>query len=203
MNTSQESKFEIRTNESFNPYSFKNTVEITKENMENSVELLSSNRMSDQKLKGKNSVNNLDNNQPRKKPIDITPEIMINEEIFDFIKCHLKDREIEFYAFPKIFQNLGINNIPQNLTVDKFTVFLHKTVQNFINNEDFISHTVNTFGNFLNKEGYNIKKNEEICKVEDHNNSVEKTNTFLKKRNKDILNCPHVDRKHYAKVYYS
>jgi hypothetical protein len=201
MNTSQESKFDIKTNDSFTPYILKNKVEITKENVENSIELLSSNGMSDQKSKS-NLWCNVDYNQLKKLPIEIAPEIVINEEIFDFIKSHLKDREIEFYDFPKIFQNLEINNIPQNLTVDKFTVFLHKTVQNFINNEDFISHTVTTFSDFLNKEGYNIKRNEEISKVEDQN-SNQKSPTFLKKRNKDILNCPHVDRKHYAKVFYS
>ena len=98
---------------------------------------------------------------------------------------------------PKFISLIGINNIPQNLTLDKLNIFLNLTIENYFKDQTFIPDTISNFCSFLGKEGYTIDKsntNKELNNVNDINQD------FTKKRNKHILNCPHIERKHYAKV---
>ena len=87
-----------------------------------------------------------------------------------------------------------LNYVPQKDTNQVSTL---KVMEKYISDQSFIIDTVSNFCLFLEKEGYTIKENNNKNLLIDDLDEISNDN---KKRNKNIFNCPHTDRKHYAKV---
>ena len=101
----------------------------------------------------------------------------------------------------KFFQFIKSSNISEYLPLVRVNVLINQMIECYIKDKSYNLETISNFCCFLEKEGYTIKslKNFDPNPVKE----ITSTNDQListKKRNKHIVNCPHIERKHYAKV---
>jgi hypothetical protein len=80
-------------------------------------------------------------------------------------------------------------------------IIVSKSIEYMMYDFNYLLSTIKTFCDHLSENGYIIRKRDSSS----NNNSSVESNDHLNnkteaKRTKEIINCPHNDRKHYAKV---
>jgi len=77
-------------------------------------------------------------------------------------------------------------------------ILIGQLIQKVFSDDSYALNTIRTFCEFLNKNGYIIKKREIASQIFSSGSTAAASNES-QKRTKDIINCPHTNRKHYAK----
>jgi len=107
---------------------------------------------------------------------------------------------------PKTSDELLANLLPLYIAQVKDKcddILISQLIHKVFSDDSYALNTIRTFCEFLNKNGYTIKKKEIPPNIVNLANLSNTTVSSIKadeqKRTKDVFNCPHSDRKHYAK----